>query len=217
MIEYIILLPGWTRTRRTYKEFIAAAPQEVEIEFVNYSDLIPEGHVEIFPARLFQHLKEKGLKKITLLGFSLGGALAFEFALMYPEMIKKLYLVNAAGIYGKESAWEILKNQTFNLLERKGSKTFRSVRNSNMFSTSLLLNIKLGLYANRVDHRKRVVLPNFPQTTICWGEKDVVHPLWQGEEYKKLIPKSKLKVIGGGGHDWLVHRPEEFWKIFNLG
>lgn len=217
MKQQIILLPGWTRSKRTYSEFFAAALENVEIEFIEYEDLIPEGDTAVFADRLLLHLKQRKLKEIILVGFSLGGALAFEFALKYPEVIKKLYLVNAAGIYGKESVGEILKNQTLNLLERKGAKTFRSIRNSNLFSTSLMMNIKLGLYANKIEHRGRVIPKNFPKTIICWGEKDVVHPLWQGKEYQKLIPNSELVIIKGGGHDWLVYRSEEFWRLLNLG
>lgn len=206
------MLPGWTRSERTYREFFKAAPENIAVEFIRYQKIIPGENIELFSEKLCPYLKQKYPGKISIIGFSLGGALGFEFALKYPEMVKNLYLVNAAGIYGKESPLEILKNQTLNLLERKGTKMFRSVRNSNAFSTNPLLNIKLGLYANKIDHRGRAIPGDFPKTYILWGDKDVVHPLWQAKEYQKLIPGSKLVVIEGGGHDWMVYSPEKFWK-----
>lgn len=207
-----ILLPGWTRSIRTYKRFIAEAPEEIAIEFIDYSKLVKGGDLKSFPEKLFDYLKQKKVGKISLIGFSVGGALGFEFALKYPEMINKLYLVNAAGIYGNEGPLEILVNQIKNLLERNGSKMIRSISNSNMFSTNPFLTAKLGIYANRIDHRNKIIPKKFPQTNILWGDRDVVHPLWQGEEFKKLIPNSRLVVIEGGGHDWLVYSPEKFWN-----
>ncbi len=49
-------------------------------------------------------------------------------------------------------------------------------------------------------------------TIIIWGEKDYMVPLWQGEKLHELIKGSKLIVLKGMDHDWILHSPELFWQ-----
>jgi pimeloyl-ACP methyl ester carboxylesterase len=51
--------------------------------------------VDVYRKELFDCWKELGLKKCTLLGMSLGGMIAMDFASRYPDLIEKLIIVDA--------------------------------------------------------------------------------------------------------------------------
>lgn len=213
MKDTFILLPGWTRSIRTYKKLISQAPKNVEIIFVSYSDMSLQDIAIDFPKALLNVLNTNGLKKVSIIGHSLGGALALEFALTYPERINELYLSGPAGIYGKETLVNLASNHFRNLIEKK-LKVVRAILNGDSLIKKFPSHRRLGKYAHYVDFTDR--LSNLKlKTTFLWGEKDYIHPLWQGELMHKTTPNSKLIVVKGVGHDWLVYNPELFWKYLN--
>jgi pimeloyl-ACP methyl ester carboxylesterase len=61
----------------------------------------PEGYQFSFQELARQNrflLDHLGIKQANLLGHSMGGMLAMRYALMYPETVKRLYLVNPIGL-----------------------------------------------------------------------------------------------------------------------
>lgn len=47
-----------------------------------------------------------GLDRVSLIGNSMGGGVALQFALLYPQQIEKLVLVNSLGL-GQEVSWSL--------------------------------------------------------------------------------------------------------------
>ena len=61
------------------------------------------------------------------------------------------------------------------------------------------------------DDLQKVIIP----TTLIWGEKDSITPLWQGELMREKIANSKLFVISDAGHFSFIDQPEKFREILS--
>lgn len=212
-MKNLVLLPGWTRSEQSYRGLINSCPKEYQLTVVLHEQVCPKGHIEDFLTNFPKFLKERKLNKIILVGHSLGGALAMEFVLKYPQMVEKLILIDSAGVYGAENIFEISRNMLQNLFAtgRGKSKIWLAFKNSASLVSKLPMHLKLGRYAFKIDLQERGHKIKIP-TTILWGEKDHLTPLWQGERLHELIKDSKLIVLKDMDHDWILHSPELFWK-----
>jgi pimeloyl-ACP methyl ester carboxylesterase len=156
-------------------------------------------------------LTQRGLQKVNLLGWSMGGWVAMRVALDVPERIERLALCNAAGIrFQPEFTPEDLEPTTIpavqrlyrllmpqparmpDFLARDMIRRFkqlnwvvdRSARS--MFTGADLLDGKLG----------ELKMP----TLIVWGKQDHLIPLATGIAMHQQIPHSVLEIYDGCGH-----------------
>ncbi|MDO8639108.1 MAG: alpha/beta hydrolase [Candidatus Daviesbacteria bacterium] len=211
MKETIVLLPGWTKREPSYKELINTTPEGYEVLIARHYNLAPHGQINNLKENFLKFLDAKKLEKITLVGHSLGGALGIELAITCSDHVNKLFLIGSAGIYGQETISQLLMNQILNFSIKKRFKSIDNLRNIPQFTRHLRTHIKLGLYAFKADLKEQAQQIKVP-TTILWGEKDVINPLWQGEKLQELISHSKLVVLEDMDHDWILHSPEKFWE-----
>ena len=210
MKEKFILIGGWSRTKNSYNDLICGAPKNYEIFFVNYLSLNPKDLV----LSLFNLLEEEKLGKYSLIGHSLGGAIAIKFCYQHPEMVKKLYLINSEGVFGEEKFFELIWAFLFQNKLYAKRKLWINLNSALNLLCHPLINLRYASFAYRANLIKEVRQIKAP-TSIFWGEKDSLTPLWQGKIIKRLIPNSKLEVISDMDHDWLLHSPEKFWNIVN--
>lgn len=208
-MENFVLLMGWGTTPDYYKKLTGLAPRNCNFFIPPYESLFKKGSFEEFEPSFLEFLKINQLTKINLIGYSLGGLLAINFTNKYPEKVGKLYLVDSAGIYGNKN----VVVQFLNILRESKNRFIIAefIKFLPRFFTGLPVNFKLGVNTNRCDlqdEAKNIKIP----TTIFWGEKDIVTPLWQGEKLQSLIPKSKLVVFKGESHNWFISKPELFWE-----
>ncbi|WP_299105601.1 alpha/beta hydrolase [uncultured Tenacibaculum sp.] len=98
--------------------------------FPNLNNIDPI-HIDITPAKSFQEINQIILSHITtpsiIVGFSLGGFSAMNFATHYPEKVKKLIVVaaNTNGLNEKEIQ---LRNSTIDFLEKHTYKGISQTR-----------------------------------------------------------------------------------------
>ncbi len=211
MTNNFVLLPGWTQTERSYKKLAAITPKEMSLVVVPYYQVIKNGKVDEFVSNFLKFLDDRHLGRINLVGHSLGGALALEFCLHHPQRIEQLFLIDSAGIYGQETAKELIGNWARNFISRGKTKAANSIKNLPDFLRRMRMYTKLGRYAVKADFSNqahRLVIP----TTIFWGEKDVLTPLWQGQKLHELIRGFRLIVLKDMDHDWMLHSPQAFWQ-----
>ena len=145
------------------------------------------------------------------MGHSLGGSLALKFAYHYPDKVEHLYLVDSEGIYGHETLPQLIRNFIRSNLNRQGSRDMKNISDLLKVFKKPILHFKLAHFAHYVDLQKEANSLKVP-TTILWGEKDHLTPLWQGQRLHELIKGSKLIVLKDMDHDWILHSPELFWQ-----
>lgn len=176
-------------------------------------------------------MRAEGLDSATLVGTSLGGHVAGDFAARYPDKVDALVLVGAMGLVpiGEEARLRIQKGATSLSREAVAQKFTRVILDQTLVTASLVeeeyrINNsagaaacfdKLGAYiADRLDDD--IVgaavgrLPEDIPVLLVWGREDKTVPLTVGERAQALIPRAPLAILDGAAHTSYLERPEAF-------
>lgn len=121
--------------------------------FPNLNNIDPV-HIDITPANSFEEINEIILSYITtpsiIVGFSLGGFSAMNFATHYPEKVKKLVVI-AANINGLNEKEIQLRNSTIDFLEKHTYKGISQVRIQQFLHPSNHQNIEITDVIRKMD------------------------------------------------------------------
>ena len=176
-------------------------------------------------------LDELGIENINLIGFSLGGAVALEFTIKYPQFVDSLILMSTffkADEYSKN-----IFNQFKNALD-VGFEEFvdfmlplvlcpNVIENHNEELEMLKLissqSANVEAYTKAVDACLTFDVENelssiVVSTLILAGQYDEIFPLKMQIEFQNKIKNSKLIVFENTKHNLLVGRNNE--KIINI-
>jgi len=160
---------------------------------------------------LRQFLDSKGLTRVNLAGWSMGGWIALDFAVQAPERVNRLVLLDSAGLkfvpgfdvrlFSPHTLAEIQELEklltphpwhlpTFmmqDFLRQLRAQDWVVERTVNSMLTGReLLDGKLA----------SVTMP----VLIVWGKQDAVTPLSLGEAMHREMPQSVLAILDGCGH-----------------
>ncbi len=176
-------------------------------------------YVELFDAL--------GLDEICLGGVSLGGWIAAEFAVRWPERVKRLWIADAPGLWVDEAPLPDLFRIMQDRLELRrllfhnpaGHMATLIIEDNPKEEDLLSAYQSLTVLARLVWERPydpklaarlhRVRCP----TLLVWGANDRLIPPAHGEAYRKLIPGAELKLIAECGHLPMFEREAEFVKL----
>ena len=164
------------------------------------------------------------LDNFALAGNSLGGEIAWRYALAHPERVDSLVLIDAVGYARSEGQKE---NLAFKLARTSGFKTVMSKITPRFLYRQGLLEVygddskvtdalvdryfRLSLReGNRRAFAERVIAAQGPikgdvrnitqPTLILWGEDDLWIPLQHGRNFARDIEGSRLIAYPGVGH-----------------
>ena len=159
--------------------------------------------------------EKNNLSQVFLLGHSFGGSVATKFSIKYPEKVKKLILVDSAGIRKKRLKKEIQKTVA-HFLNRFSFlpfyKFFRKIAYRTLFKTSdylLTEGIMKRTYLNVIGEDISSIFVNISiPTLLIWGEKDKITPLKHAYYIKEKIPGAKLEIIPEVKHNAHREAPE---------
>ena len=150
------------------------------------------------------------LEQVYAVGHSLGGWMAAEIAVWYPERVGKLVLSNAAGIRVKGSP-------IADLFAMNPQETL-AVCFDNLAAALPLMPAEMNadyfvhMYKERTTLASLAWNPHFDPklarrlqsitcpTLIIWGENDRLIPAVYGNTFQSLIPGSRLVLLKGTGH-----------------
>ena len=161
-----------------------------------------------------------GLQKVDLVGHSLGGWMAAEIAVWFPERVNRLVLSNAAGIRVKGSPIphllamhpEEILAACFDDLAAAAPLMPSEVTEEYLLS-QYRQRATLAALAWNPDYdpklERRLTHLQCP-TLLVWGENErLIAPVY-GETYHQLIPHSQLITLSGTGHMPMFEKPEEW-------
>jgi len=170
---------------------------------------------------LLDLVKALDLKRLNLVGHSIGGWAALEMAIRSTERLKSLTLVDAAGIRleGVPRADMFMANQD-ELLKllfvgeggaewsaaMQATAELQDIFDRNRFASAKLswqprlCNPKLTRWLHRIDR----------PTHILWGVEDKIIPPAYAEALKKQIAGASVSLVSRAGHMLPVERPEIF-------
>jgi 4,5:9,10-diseco-3-hydroxy-5,9,17-trioxoandrosta-1(10),2-diene-4-oate hydrolase len=186
--------------------------------------------------------KALNVDRVSLIGQSLGGGIALQYALQFPEKVDKLVLVDGAGL-GKEVIWTLrimslpLIGELISHPSRIGVALFfkLAVRNRKLinrdfinlyyqlftqpgFSAFLLKVVrKLVDIHGAKEEFLAPIMENLSRiiqpTLIIWGENDRVLPIRHAYYGKEKIVNSHLQIVKQCGHIPNFERADEFNKL----
>lgn len=195
-----------------------------QIGFGQSSKPLVDYKIGTFVDFLQEFMRVLNIPKASLVGNSLGGWIAADFAARHPEMVEKLVLVDSAGakpegelrlaidlnpatlegtrkvleyiVYDKRWVNDQLVRQVFE----------KRLRNSDGYTIERVL---AGVFAGNQYLDDKLSAIHAP-TLIVWGRNDGLTLPSSGEQLQKSIPGAKLIVFDECGHIPQMEKPAEF-------
>jgi pimeloyl-ACP methyl ester carboxylesterase len=181
-------------------------------------------------------IRALGLKKVDLLGFSLGGFVAQDIALRAPELVRKLILTGTGPAGGQaidkvwSVAWPLMLKGLMTFRDPKFYLFFTATANGRKAATDFL-----GRLKERKKNRDKNPTPTafmrqlkaiqswgrqqsqdlslikIP-TLIANGDNDIMVPSANSDELANRIPNSHLIIYPDAGHGGIFQYHAEFVK-----
>lgn len=145
-----------------------------------------------------------------LVGHSMGGQLSIHLAARFGENVKRLVLVDAAGL-PRPITPRMVTRFAYEMAPPRqwGDPTFLPVILGDALAAGAWNVARALRHILRDDVRPLLPEIHHP-TLILWGERDGIIPPHHGEEMRRLIPESRLLVLRGAYHNPMVDAPEAF-------
>jgi len=164
---------------------------------------------------LFRRLS---LSRPALAGFSLGGWIAAEFAVVYPDRVSALVLLNSGGLHVDGHTMPDLFGLDAETLARtvfhdpaaaeayfaRGADPEARVRHLRAMTTLALLAWNPWFDPKLPRRLRRITAP----ALLLWAEEDRLFPPVYGESFRDAIPGAALEVLPGCGHMAPLERPD---------
>lgn len=187
---------------------------------------------KIMTEDLMNYCKEHNLTNIILLGHSMGGKVAMQFAVMYPQMVSKLIVADIGPKAYPSHHQDILKalaSLDFSTIKSRGDaeealakyikdKGTRLFLLKNLYRKSkdeFALRINLPVLSNKVDEIGKSLGENYTfdgDTLFLKGENSGYIESMDEILIKKHFPKATVQTISKAGH-WLhAENPKEFYE-----
>lgn len=176
------------------------------------------------------------IKKATVIGHSLGGAIALRYTALFEDAVDHLILIDAAGLLEKSAFIKHIAHIEFG--ENNPSFVQQQIKELNKFSDSVIeasikstwmtdflqnndaawrlivedsSNINAALSLVEEDFSEAVDKITVP-VDIIWGQRDNIAPLRTAKVLNKQIRFARLQVIKEAGHVPMNSHPFEFHK-----
>jgi 2-hydroxy-6-oxonona-2,4-dienedioate hydrolase len=217
------LMGGLSNFNGVYDYFPKKGYNVIIPELPLYSMSISETSINSLSEYLYDFIKHKTLKKIFLVGNSLGGHVALLFSKKYPHLVKGLIITGSSGLYEnnmgdgypKRGNYEYIKSKTEDVFfdskvatKEIVDEVFETVNDRNKLIRTL------ALAKSAIRHNMSNDLPAMNNiTAIIWGSQDSVTPPEVAEEFNRLLPNSELFWIDRCGHAPMMEHPLKFNEI----
>jgi pimeloyl-ACP methyl ester carboxylesterase len=179
---------------------------------------------------------ELDLGQVVVVGHSMGGFTAAEFAIQYPERVERLVLQAAAGISTNDVKREPLMAGArvvaglgtraaaqSRLLATRPRLRWLALQTVMRHPSRIPADFVWELVAHTgregfmpaldaivsYDFRERLSQIRCP-TLVIWGAEDMLVPKRDADEYERVIPDARKVVFDDTGHSPMMERPQTF-------
>jgi pimeloyl-ACP methyl ester carboxylesterase len=180
--------------------------------------------IEDMAFHYLEMLDALGLPEVILGGVSLGGWIAAEFAVRWPERVKRLWIADAPGMWVEEQPLPDL----FRILTDRDRVRELLFHDPQSYMARLVIREEPDEESMLAAYQAMTVLarlvwerpydPKLPArlhriqcpTLLVWGAHDKLIPPAYGEAYRKYLPQADMKLIADCGHLPMFEREAEF-------
>jgi pimeloyl-ACP methyl ester carboxylesterase len=192
---------------------------------------------EFYAKFINEFLKSIQIEQCIIGGNSLGGAIAWNYAHQYPEKVKKLILIDAAGypmvseskpIAFTLAQFPVLKHM-LNYLTPKflAKKSVTNVYEDPSKVNDALVDRYFDLFLREGNRQAFVDRMNFSEypdylekiraiqtpTLILWGENDKLIPVANAYKFQNDLPNDTLVILDKTGHVAMEEDPERTVEV----
>jgi pimeloyl-ACP methyl ester carboxylesterase len=166
-----------------------------------------------------------GLKNFNLMGHSVGGLFAAEFAAARPDMVKKLVLIAPVGLWMDETPvtdiFTLLPNELPGVIFGDLSnpvipQLFKPPANDDEAAEAMYLQLTNFSAAGKFmwpipdkGLKKRIHRIAAP-TLLIWGDQDKLTPPAYAQLFASKIARSQIAMVKGSGHMVALENTPEF-------
>ena len=221
--EFILFIHGAGGGQYTWsyqKGFFEKEFNPIIIELPGHGESGGEGEEEIvtYADQVYAFLQAVGVRKVFLVGHSMGGAIVQTLALTHPEVIKGIVLVGTGArlkvlpmiLYGIKNNFRetIPRIVQFAYSRKAPSELIEGGVNQMLQCRPEVL---YGDFAacDRFDGMKELEKIHLPTLILC-GEDDELTPVKYSQFLHSRIKGSKLEVLSNAGHMVMMESPQAF-------
>lgn len=195
------------------------APELPFLELVNGSD----GVIGSFALYVKHLMASRGIRRAILGGNSLGGHIALEMAISFPEAVEGLILTGSSGLMERGFDRDVPIHPSRDYLRGK----IREIFFEETFVTDELLDRTVALVADRARLLKVVRIARSARrdnlgprlsridcpALLAWGKDDRITPPEAARNLQARISGAELHFIERCGHVPMMERPLEFNRL----
>jgi pimeloyl-ACP methyl ester carboxylesterase len=231
----ILLLHGFDSSVMEFRRLLPLLAQQREtwaLDLLGFGFGVRSAQIDYSPSQITAHLQAFWQSQIqrpmVLVGASMGGAAAIDFALSHPAAVAKLVLIDSAGLQQppKIGKFMVPPLDRWATAFLKNPRIRQSISKSAYFdpqyasadaqlcaalhlacdrwSEALISFTKSGGYGNYADQFDHLPQP----TTILWGRHDRILGTKDAQQFNNLIPQSQLIWLERCGHVPHLEQPQ---------
>ncbi len=228
----VLLLHGWGGSIETMKPIASVLKEKCRVISVDLPGFGQSDTLQMpwnsydYAGCIKKFIHELDLADIILFGHSHGGRISIILAAKY-DFVKKLVLIDSAGIIPKREASYYMKVYLFKMLKKiyalfpaGGSKEQRLERFYKKFGSADYKEAQGVMRQTMVkvinDNLMGLLTSIKAPTLLVWGENDEDTPLYMGKIMEDKISDSGLVVLNGAGHYSYVDCYSQFAAVVNV-
>jgi len=167
-------------------------------------------------------------RPVDLLGHSLGGGVALDIARRFPRLVRRLVLVDAAGLPPREALAPLAASLPFAPAGWDDSRRLLATSVDSPWLSHPLVALAASVYKGRRRNRPHLLkllaaiaagedaltprdLSRIRcRTLVLWGDRDRIFPLATGRRLAAALPDARLEILPRCGHVPPTERPLAF-------
>lgn len=218
--EVYVFLHGWGADSSVFRRVIFALPKNISVLLIDFWGFGKTGEpnrpltVYDFADEVVDIINSLGITSFSIVGHSFGGRIGIIIASKLNSRVKKLVLVDSAGVVPRRSLLFKLKVKRYkrlkkNVLDGKLSADVLAKYGSDDYR--VLSPVMKETFVNVVNEDLVPLAKNIvSKTYLIWGEKDNDTPLYMAKKLNKVIAGSSLCVLKDAGHYCFLDKFEDF-------
>ena len=226
----LVFVHGFTTTAEFWREQVEAFSTRHQLVRINLPghgrSPRPEGRkytIEAFVEDVLKVYRALDIESAVLVGLSMGGTVAQNFALAHPERVRALVLVGATphGLGADVNVDNVLKAidelgvvaASQRVIERSfgsaASPDLIEFAKNEVAQTPAFVAREAIASLNASDSRERLASIRVP-TLVAVGNEDIITPPSESQALARGIPNSWLNIIPKAGHFPMLEQPIAF-------
>lgn len=196
----IVFLHGWGSDASAFffvAKQLCAKYRVVAIDFLGFgqSDYPPDFYgVKEYAADVASLLDVLHIKAATFVGHSFGGRVAIELAVYYPQIAKRIVLVDSAGIKPKRKPSYYFKVFAHKILKKLGKRGLKGSSDYNALCDEMK-----KVFVRVVNYNQKRILNKIDvPCAIFWGKDDKETPFYMYKCFLKNIDEAQGFLLNGG-------------------